>query len=780
MKTNLTYAALLTLCILPACVAFLGYRSLGLASAYRLQNFNHLAAVTAAELVLQRSPIPDVGEIEAIRRQVQSARGNAEWCLQSPTRLEKRVMILLVDARPAFAICEADIAIADETLRLLDAFEDGNRAIQAGGFSPFAASRNLQDALAAMHADSLAFQAHVTRLEMGITVLVRRASIITSLLVLFAVAGLLFRLAVSTRHAQRQAQRIANLAAIAERTNDGIVVTDAEERVTWVNPAFVRLTGYTLDEVKGCKPGAVLQGPQTDPGTRAAIRQAVAEARQIKRQILNYTKQGEPYWISLSISPLHDDSGRHYGFVAISSDITERVAYVDELERAKQEIEYQALHDTLTNLPNRRSFEQALDDQVAAVPAGARQAVTVMRIDLDHFKVVNDTQGHEAGDRVLRAVAHLLEVMSDPTDKPARVGGDEFVVLLGPDRNVAEAERLGEDLLEAIRAPIPFGDRILRVGASFGVACSSDLQIDIDQVLIAADAALYEAKEAGRNRLHLYSPTLHKRITDDLDIASELKQAIAEEEFFPVYQPQVSARTMQPVGVETLARWNSPRFGLVRPDTFIPVAQKMSLVDEIDAIIFRKAIRDVGRLRAKGFMLTKVSFNVTASRIQDPALLALVRGMNPGDLIIAFEVLESVLVEDQGPAFRIALDNLREAGISIEVDDFGSGHASIMSVLEMEPDAIKIERALVQRMLDAPRHAVVVKNIAELAMGLGIGLTAEGVATLEHADRLTQMGCDTLQGFFFAQPLTAEALEVFLANYGTQTEGRVDERATRR
>jgi diguanylate cyclase (GGDEF)-like protein/PAS domain S-box-containing protein len=735
-------------------------------SAYRFQNYEHLAAVTWAEALLRDAPIPDVEAIDAIRRHVVSARGNAEWCLDAPSGLEKRLM-LLFGAGPAFAICETDIVTADEALRQLDAFERGSRATGAGSFSPFALSRALQDALAAMRADSLAFQPHVTRLEAATTALVKRASFVTTLLVLCAVGALLFRLARSARHARQQAKRITDLAAIAERTNDSIVMTCTEGRVTWVNPAFTRLTGYTLDEIRGCKPGAVLQGPQTDLATQTAIREAIASERQIRRDILNYTRDGAPYWISLNISPLHDDGGRHYGFVAVSSDITERITYVEDLERAKREIEHQALHDTLTNLPNRRAFDNALSNQVAAVRAGIQQSITVLRIDLDHFKVVNDTQGHGAGDRVLREVAHLLETLTDPGDMPARVGGDEFVVLLSPERDAKVAAQLGEDLLDVIRAPIPFGERVLRVGASFGVACSSDPQIAVDQVLLAADAALYEAKEAGRNRLHLYNPALHKKITDDLEIAAELKTAIAEEQFVPVYQPQISVQTMRPTAVETLARWNSPRFGLVKPDAFIPVATKMSLVDEIDAIIFRKAIRDIASLRAQGFMLDKVSFNVTASRIQDPALLALVRRMNPGDLTIAFEVLESVLVEDQGPAFRMALDNLREAGISIEVDDYGSGHASIMSVLEIEPDGIKIERALVQRMLEAPKHAVVVQNIAELAKGLGINLIAEGVETLEHADRLTRMGCDSLQGFFFAKPLSCEALHVFLSRYGT-------------
>lgn len=323
---------------------------------------------------------------------------------------------------------------------------------------------------------------------------------------------------------------------------------------------------------------------------------------------------------------------------------------------------------------------------------------------------------------------------------------------------------MAERVLEKIRKPIAFKGKNVRVGGSFGVASSLDDLLNIEELSVGADAALYEAKESGRNRVHVYSKTLHREIEARRRMARELKKAIAEEEFVPFYQPQVDARSRRLIGVEALARWDSDALGFLEPGQFMPVAERLSIVDEIDDIIFRKAVSEIGELHELGVGIDKLSLNVTATRIYDPAVVKSVEAAKHSSMKIAFEVLESVLVEDQSDLFQFGIDALREAGISIEIDDFGSGHASIIGLMQLKPDAMKIDRRLVENIERDQISREVVENIVNIARSMHLTVVAEGVESFEQADILAEIGCDVLQGYAFAKPMSGADLKTFATN----------------
>ena len=574
---------------------------------------------------------------------------------------------------------------------------------------------------------------------------------------IFAIVG---RRALVEPHRKLEAQQesLSELAAVAEMANDAILVTDLQERIVWANPAFLALSGYDKDEIACRRPGDFLQGSGTDPETRKKISEAISQMKPIKTEILNYNKSGEEYWISISITPLENQNNEHYGFVAISSDITEARKQTESIIAAKQEVEYNALHDALTDLPNRR----ALDETLKARSDADNFEATLVRIDLDHFKYVNDTLGHQAGDFVLCEVARILKEETGPGDLPVRIGGDEFLILLGRGTDTRKARKLADRILQLIREPKLFRGKTIRVSASFGVASTRDGLLQFEEVIVGADAALYEAKDLGRSKVRHYTRSLHRSVLDRRELAGSMRLAIENGEFEPFFQPQFDAATYDVVGVETLVRWRRADGKLIFPNTFMPVAKQLSCVDDIDAVVFRKAIAEIQKLSDQGFDIPKVNFNVTAERIQDRSFIQSIPDAKSLNVRIAIEILESVLVEEQSGFFDFCLDSIREKGVSIEIDDFGSGHASVVGLMHLQPDVMKIDQQLVKPVTESETAKKLLEQIVGMADFMGLKVTAEGVETFEHARLLEEMGCHTLQGFAFSKPLPVPELRDFM------------------
>jgi diguanylate cyclase (GGDEF)-like protein/PAS domain S-box-containing protein len=479
-------------------------------------------------------------------------------------------------------------------------------------------------------------------------------------------------------------------------------------------------------------------------------------------------RDGSVRYIRANSLPYVDHDGR-LKMIGVNWDVTEdrqlrealehqkalAEAHNVELDRTRLAAEQSALHDYLTGLPNRRFLENKIDAWCAA-PELDRQGIAVLHIDLDRFKQINDTLGHSAGDAMLKHAARTLQENIRASDFAARIGGDEFVLLVGFEGSPAPLADVANRIITAMRQPISFNGHECRFGASIGIAHSTDRLADPRQLLQKADIALYNAKNLGRNRFEFYKPSSRSTLVDAHRLSDELLRGLERDEIIPFYQFQFDARTRQITGAECLARWQHPVHGILGPDRFLAVAEDCGVLAQIDRIILEKSLADVSRWDALGLNVPKISVNVSARRLNDPDLA---EGLSKLDIrpgTVSFELLESVFLDRQDEIVRTNLETLRRLSIDIEIDDFGTGHASIVGLLNLKPGTLKIDRQLIEHLPESQEQRVLVMSIIQIARSLKIKVVAEGVETEEHARILKRLGCDVLQGYGLARPTNFE------------------------
>jgi diguanylate cyclase (GGDEF)-like protein len=478
----------------------------------------------------------------------------------------------------------------------------------------------------------------------------------------------------------------------------------------------------------------------------------------------------------MSRATYFQDNGVTPKFIGANWDITDDVALEQglkaakalaearnvELEAAKARIETQALHDALTGLPNRRYLDQILNKYRtrSRLPG---DSLALLHIDLDRFKRINDTRGHAAGDAMLVHVARLLDSKIGGQYFVARVGGDEFVIACFNESDAERLAGLADQIITKIRQPVPYEGHFCRFGASIGIALETGSDIDALQVLINADIALYRAKGRGRNRYEFFSKALQSEIESTKHIADEILSGIEQGEFHPYYQPLLDANSLDVVGVEALVRWHHPKDGILSPIRFLRIAEDLNVLAAIDRIILQQAILDLDQWQSQGIAVPSISVNVSFRRLSDDRLIPGLRELNIRPGAISFEFLESIFLDefDDGVAWNI--DAIREMGIGIDVDDFGTGHTSIVSLLKLKPRRFKIDRQLINPIVHMPEQRRLVASIIDIGKSLGIKVVAEGVETMEQAGILRELGCDILQGYVFARPMSADQLVSWIA-----------------
>jgi diguanylate cyclase (GGDEF)-like protein len=507
-----------------------------------------------------------------------------------------------------------------------------------------------------------------------------------------------------------------------------------EDRPIAINASATYLRGNTTEAL-------VVRVPQAD-GTIRYIR-SVGQ--------LYVGKDGSKKLIGLAFDVTQDTMLT----VELQKAKTEADAKNSELEIAKSRIEHNALHDPLTLLANRRKLDMELD---ALTRAGGRQKFALLHLDLDRFKQINDTLGHAAGDAMLVHASRILAQNVDDGDLVARIGGDEFVILVHGRSSQSELSMLAEQIISDFRQPVDFEGFSCRCGVSIGIAEANGFHVDARRILVNADLALYRAKGMGRNRSEFFTQNLHAEIISHKRTADEILAAIENHEFTAWYQPQVCAVTNRLTGVEALIRWNHPRRGLLTPDQFLKIADDLNVSAQLDQIVLETALKDKMRWTAQGVAIPRVSVNVSAKRLHDPHLIQMLGGLQivPGE--IAFELVESIFLDDSDSIVIANLEKIKEFGIDVEIDDFGTGHTSIVSLLKLKPKRLKIDKQLVQPILGSPQERALVRSIIDIARSLGVETVAEGVESFDHAYMLAELGCDLLQGYAFAKPLPFEDL----------------------
>lgn len=436
-----------------------------------------------------------------------------------------------------------------------------------------------------------------------------------------------------------------------------------------------------------------------------------------------------------------------------------------ELEAARRAMEHSALHDALTGLPNRRLLEKVHLLSLAK-RSRRRQRVAALHLDLDRFKQINDAHGHSAGDSVLVDVAEGLRRMIGTTGLVARVGGDEFAIFIEDAPPDNELANIANNIINHCSEPVHINGEECRLGVSIGIAATWGSDAHRSSLFVDADMALYKAKKEGRGKFCFYTDSLKaaalitKRRNDDLLAALE------RDEFFCVYQPQFAIDGTTLTGVEALVRWKHPTKGILQPAEFLPAAEKLDITHAIDRLVSYCAWKDLTSLSELGLKVPRLSLNICERRLHDEHLIADVKELLALNVALSFELLESSLLDDQAGTISVRLKELRELGVEVEIDDFGTGHASIVSLLKLQPDRLKIDHALVCPILGSSHHRQVLKSIVDIARTQGIAVLAEGVESEDYLPLLRDLGCDEVQGFALAHPMDAKSLAIYLTHVG--------------
>lgn len=441
------------------------------------------------------------------------------------------------------------------------------------------------------------------------------------------------------------------------------------------------------------------------------------------------------------------------GSVSTHEDVTEK-------RRIEAQVEHDSLHDALTELPNRRYLDRELN--MRSTSAGGTSGMGLLHIDIDRFKQINDTMGHTAGDAVLRHVAKVLKEVVDPNDFIARVGGDEFVVVCQLAGEDIEVVGLAQAIIARMRMPFLYGGGHFRVGVSIGLAVESSPVIDAERLLVSADLALNQAKVAGRGRFERYDPSMLVRIVKSRQITDELILAVERREFVTHFQPKVDAKSRAIVGVEALVRWRHPKLGLLPPGQFLTIAEELNLLAEIDDFVLTETLEQLAKWREQGMGILKASVNISSRRLRDPELGKRLTELNIPRGAVSFELLESIDLDHLDDVVSWNIEQAREMGIGIEVDDFGTGRASMLALSRLRPDKLKIDRQFVSTMRESAEQHKLVAWMIEIAHSLGVRVIAEGVEDPREAEVLTAMGCDELQGYAFGRPMSGDQITTLL------------------
>ena len=553
-----------------------------------------------------------------------------------------------------------------------------------------------------------------------------------------------------------QNKKLAQAATVFENTEEAITIADAQGKIVSVNRAFTNIYGYTLDEIKGKNLNFLHSGVQ-DKSFYKDVWNQLVEYGIWKGKIINKTKSGEIIPVWTTIKKTTDTKGNVVNYTAVQTDLR-------ELETSQEKADYLAYHDALTGLYNRVSFEEYL--QHALVVAHRNQTLlAVLFIDLDRFKVINDTLGHDIGDEVLKNVASRLKTTLRESDFISRWGGDEFVVILENLTSASDAAIIASNIIKNLAEPIKVSQHSLITTASIGIALYPENGKDSHTLIKHADSAMYLAKETGKNNFRYYTKELSLNIQHRLDIDMALRNALQNNELYMVFQPQYNLSTKKIYSLEALIRWKNPSLGYIPPNEFIPIAEENSTIIPLGYFIFEESCKAFKKVKHSNPDIQYIAINVSSLQFKETHLLenfldiAKKHGVQPQEIEI--EITERFIMEHTTANMNI-LQNFRSHGFKISIDDFGTGYSSMSYLKQLPTDTIKIDKSFIDDIANGSSDNVIIEAIIALSKTLGYSIVAEGIETQEQENFLTQVHCDLGQGFLFSRPLScSEIIEKF-------------------
>ena len=561
-----------------------------------------------------------------------------------------------------------------------------------------------------------------------------------------------------TQRKQQEAE-LRLWAKVFEGSNEGILVTDANLKIILVNKTYEKIMGFSEEEVLGVD--TINVGTQLH--SHSFFRNLVSVLKERgywQGELINKRKNGEKFPTWYSISQVLNSDGQPENYIAIFSDISER-------KKSRERIDFLAHHDSLTELPNRALLNDRLEMAINTAKRRSEK-VGLLFIDLDRFKNINDSLGHAAGDQVLRQTAARLSAAIRTDDTVARLGGDEFVVLLPRVRDERSLAEVAIKLREQLLLPYILEDMPLHLSPSIGIAVYPDDGDTPSTLIKNADAAMYLAKEKGRNNYQFYTPVLNARTLDRLKLEYDLRSALEQGQFELHYQPQIIAGSKQLYGAEALVRWRHPERGLVPPNHFIPLAEEIGLIIPLGSWVIAEAARQVNAWQQAGIADLVISVNISALQFHQAGFLAEVQsllavaGTKPSS--IELELTESMLMSDMEVSIQV-LQAFRDLGYRIAIDDFGTGFSCLNYLRRLPANILKIDQSFVRDMNSDGASLAIVSSIIRLAQSLGMETIAEGVETAEECAILADQGCRLMQGYHFSKPLPPAQFETWLQQW---------------
>ncbi len=550
--------------------------------------------------------------------------------------------------------------------------------------------------------------------------------------------------------------KLALYAKVFENSEEAIIISDAQNRIISVNRAFTRITGYSQEEVVGRNPKLLSSGKQ-DRDFYEEMWRSIRNSGQWQGEIWNRRKSGEIYPEWLSISTEKNDRGELSNHIAIFTDITSR-------KRSEERIRFLAYYDPLTELPNRVLFEEHMSRALAAARRSGNQ-LALLFLDLDRFKSINDSLGHLAGDLLLQSVARRLKKHIRESDTICRQGGDEFIIVLTGIENPESVIRVAENIVKEMAEPHHIAGQHLVVSFSIGISLFPQDGSTSESLIRNADAAMYHAKDAGRNNFQFFSAEMNSEAFERLSMEGDLRQALRKGEFYLKYQPKMDLKSGNLIGMEVLLRWRHGEKGEIPPAKFIPIAEECGLISPIGDWVLETACRQCQRWRDSGSFSLPISVNISALQFRQQKISDTISrileetGLDPK--LLELELTESMVMQNAQETM-VTLAELKKLGVALSIDDFGTGYSSLNYLRYFPLDRLKIDRSFVRHISTVEADAAITRTIISMGHSLNLKVIAEGVETSAQLEILKDQGCDEIQGFYYSEPLLPEEFERYL------------------